>query len=476
MRSLVKACLLSLSLFQVGAATPPPKPANANELKMRIYQQIRNSSAFQSGQVGVYVQVLKTGRVVYSENALKPMIPASNLKVVTTAAAIDLLGPDFRYDTELRGGPADGNGVLHGNLYLRGQGDPTLCLPYVNPTSPWRFFAKNLRDKGITNVDGDLVGDDSAFDREYIGQGWFERYLLDSYAAPVGALSLNCNVVELTITSDGVKTEPNSPGFQYQRLYKAGSYDECWITRDRTSDVTVVRGSVAPGSVIKRTVTVGNPGTFTLGSFLNILKASNISISGKTRLVNLGNEVARSTSAPLIARYQSPRLKDIIAQVNKESDNVFAQHVFKTIGYKSRGQGTAANGESAVRDFLRKHNVDDTGLVMVDGSGLSTTDRITPRQLVGVVEIMWRHKHGQSYVDSLPTGGEGTLTSRLGGLTLRAKTGTLDEHSALTGYLVSAYGQTLGFSILVNNVPQTWSGVELEDKILHTLAAWDQPL
>jgi D-alanyl-D-alanine carboxypeptidase/D-alanyl-D-alanine-endopeptidase (penicillin-binding protein 4) len=475
MRSLISSCFLSLSLLGAATATPPPKPANANELKMRIYQQIHNSPAFRDGQVGVYVQVLKSGRVVYSENALKPMIPASNLKVVTTAAAIDLLGPDFRYSTELRGGPVD-HGSLRGNLYLKGQGDPTLCLPYVNPTGPWYFFAKQLKEKGISSVEGDLVGDDSAFDREYIGRGWFDRYLLDSYAAPVGALSLNCNVVELTITSDSVKTEPNSPGFQYQRLYKTGSYDECWVTRDRNSDVTVVRGSVAPGSVIKRTVTVGNPGTFTLGSFMNILKSSNITIGGKTRLIDVGNEVARSNAAPLIARYQSPRLKDIIAQVNKESDNVFAQHVFKTLGYKSRGQGTAANGEAAVRDFLRKNNVGDQGLVMVDGSGLSTLDRISPRQLVGVVEIMWRHRHGQAYVDSLPTGGEGTLTSRLGGLTLRAKTGTLDEHSALTGYLVSSYGQTLGFSILVNNVPQTWYGVELEDKILHTLAAWDQPL
>ena len=475
MHSLIKACLLTLPLTQLAAATPPPKPANANELKMRIYQQIHNSSAFQNGQVGVYVQVLKTGRVVYSENALKPMIPASNLKVVTTAAAIDLLGPDFRYYTELRGGASDGNGNLHGNLYLKGQGDPTLCLPYVEPTAPWKFFAKNLKDKGIATIDGDLVGDDSAFDREYIGQGWFDRYLLDSYAAPVGALSLNCNVVEMSITSDSVHTQPNSPGFQYQRLYKSGGYDECWLTRDRNSEVTVVRGSVSPGSVIRRTVTVGNPGTFTLGSFMTSLKSNGVAVKGKTRLIDLGHEVARCNSTPLIARYQSPRLKDIIAQVNKESDNVFAQHVFKTIGYKSRGQGTAANGEAAVRAFLRKHNVNDEGLTMVDGSGLSTIDRITPRQLVGVVEIMWRHKHGQSYVDSLPTGGEGTLTSRLGGLTLRAKTGTLNEHSALTGYLVSAYGQTLGFSILVNNVPQTWSGVELQDKILHTLAAWDQP-
>lgn len=471
----MKALALSFCLVQAVVATPPPKPANVNELKQRIYQIIRNSPASQRGNVGVYVQVLKTGRVVYSENALKPMIPASNLKVVTTAAAFDLLGPDYRYVTELRGGDPDAQGVLHGDLYLKGSGDPTMGFPYVSPTAPWKFFAKHLKEKGIRQVEGDLVGDDSAFDREYLGRGWFDRYLLDSYAAPISALSLNSNVVELTITSQGVRLDPPSSCFQLSKKYSDGGYEECWITRERDSEVTAVKGSVPSGSVIKRTVTVPNPGLFTLGSLATTLKSNGVSLKGRTRLIDLGGEVARCRSAPLIAQYKSPRLKDIAAQVNKESDNVFAGHVFKTLGERTRGQGTAQNAEAAVRDFLKKHGVDGEGLVMVDGSGLSTQDRITPRQLVGVMEIMWRHAHGQAFVDSLPTGGEGTLTSRLGGMVLRAKTGTLDEHSALTGYLVSSYGQTLGFSILVNNVEQTWLGVELEDKILHTLAAWDQP-
>ncbi|MBT9582742.1 D-alanyl-D-alanine carboxypeptidase/D-alanyl-D-alanine-endopeptidase [bacterium] len=474
MRSLLTTSALCLWLAAGVAATPPPKPANANELKQRIYQMIRNSPASQRGQVGVYVQVLKTGRVVYSENAIKPMIPASNLKVVTTATALDLLGPEYRYVTELRGGAPDAKGVLHGDLYLKGSGDPTMCLPYVSPTAPWKFFVKQLKEKGIRSIEGDLVGDDSAFDRQYIGQGWFDRYLLDSYAAPISALSLNSNVVELTITSQGVSLDPSSSGFQLQKQYSDGGYEECWITRERNSEVTVVKGTVPSGSVIKRTVTVPNPGIYTLGSLAGTLKNNGITVRGKSRLISLGGEVGRCRSTPLIAQYKSPRLKDIAAQVNKESDNVFAGHIFKTLGAHSRGQGTAANSEAAVRDFMREHGVSPDGLVMVDGSGLSTDNRISPRQLVGVVEIMWRHGYGQAFVDSLPTGGEGTLTSRLGGMVVRAKTGTLEEHSALTGYLVSAYGQTLGFSILVNNVDQTWLGVELEDKILHTLAAWDQ--
>lgn len=456
------------------AAAPLPKPANANELKQRIHQIVQNFSARHSGEVGVYMQVLKSGRVVYSHNALKPMIPASNLKVVTTAAALDSLGPDFRYYTELRGDSPDAQGVIQGNLYLRGQGDPTLCYPYVNPTAPWKFFAKQLQLKGIRSVRGDLVGDDSCFDREYLGEGWFERYLLDAYAAPVSGLSLNNNVVELTITSDSVRCDPPSSGFLFRRE-SSNAYD-CWITRPQGSEVTIIHGSVSPGTAIKRTVTLANPGLFTVGSLATTLKQSGLQIDGKSRLIDLQSEVARSKATPVIARYQSPKLKDIVAQVNKESDNVFAQHVFKTLGERKYGHGTAANGQLAVSDFLAKHNIDTRGLRMVDGSGLSVLNRINPRQLVGVVETMWRHPHGQAFVDSLPTGGEGTLESRLGGLTLRAKTGTLDRHSGLSGYLVSAYGQTVGFAILVNDLDATWSAVELQDRLIHTLAAWDQPL
>jgi serine-type D-Ala-D-Ala carboxypeptidase/endopeptidase (penicillin-binding protein 4) len=458
------------------AAAPTSKPANANQLKARLHQMIQNSISAHHGSVGVYVQVLKTGRVVYSENALKPMIPASNLKVVTTAVALDLLGPDFRYYTELRGGSPDGQGTVAGNLYLKGAGDPTWCLPYVSPTAPWKFFAKQLRERGVRRIEGDIVGDDTAFDREYLGRGWFDRYLLDSYAAPVSALSMNNNVVELVISSKGVRLDPPSTGFEYNKQLTEGGYEDVWVSRTPGSQTTFIKGSIPPGAVIRRGITVPNPGLFTVGSFASVLKSSGVSYSGRARLIQLQGEPAKCQASPLIARYQSPRLRDIIAQVNKESDNVFAQHVFKALGRHSRGYGTAANAEAAVRDFLRKRGVSEEGLVMVDGSGLSTQDRISPRQMVGVMDAMWRHPQGQVFVDSLPTGGEGTLTYRLPGLSLRAKTGTLDKHSGLSGYLVSSYGQTLGFSILVNDVQSTWAAVDLEDRILQQLAAWDQPL
>ncbi len=460
-------------LVAMPAAARGSEPASAAQLKQRLAKIV---ASLGSGKVGVYIKVLKTGRVVFNDNGATPMIPASNLKVVTTSVALDRLGPNFRYTTELVGPPASGNGVIHGDVYLKGAGDPTWCYPYTEPTGPLKFFAKQLKDQGVKEIAGDLVGDDSAFDREYIGQGWFDRYLMDSYAAPVSALSLNTNLCEVTVTSKGITLNPPSPALPILNKVTPGSSSDIWITRERGDERTVINGHISPGGVVKQTITVGSPSLFTVGCLGDALKKAGITIRGKMRLIERSGEAARVTRLKVYARYQSPKLSEIIAQVNKESDNVFAQHVFKTLGERFQGYGTAATGEAAVKFFMEHHGIDSAGLRMVDGSGLSTLNRISPRQLVGIIEAMWRHHRGQDFVDSLPGDGEGTLTYRLSGLTVRAKTGTLDGHSGLSGYVVSAYGQTIGFSILVNNVSATWSAVDLEDRIVRTLATWEAPL
>ncbi|CAN0427426.1 unnamed protein product, partial [Phaeothamnion confervicola] len=276
-------------------------------------------------------------------------------------------------------------------------------------------------------------GDDSAYDREGIGKGWFPRYLLDGYAAPVSALSMNNNVVEMTITSSGVTLFPKSSGFAMRNQAKPAGYTDLGITREPGSEMTFVVGKVSPGTVTKRGITIANPAMFVTGAFSHAVKAAGITVHGTARLINPYGEPAQSRSSKLLARYQSPKLTEIISQINRESDNVFAQHVFKALAHKSRGLGSADNGYQAVLDFFKKNGLNSDGLMMVDGCGLSTLDKISPRMLVGVLEAMWRHPKGQAFINSLPTGGEGTLSYRLSGLRVRAKTGTIDGCSALSG-------------------------------------------
>ncbi|MBI3927134.1 MAG: D-alanyl-D-alanine carboxypeptidase/D-alanyl-D-alanine-endopeptidase [Armatimonadetes bacterium] len=470
-RTLVLALLL-LSMI-AGSAWAEPSAA---ELKRKLAGVLREHRV-EGARVGVYIKVLKTGRVISNDGGSEPMIPASNLKVVTTAAALDYLGPTYRYQTELLGPRELKDGTLVGNLVLRGSGDPTFCYPYNEPaTEPLRQFVRVLREQGVRRVVGDVVADDSAFDRKFLGEGWFDRYILDSYAAPVSALSLNANLVALNISQKQIVLDPASQGVTVENRLTPSSYTDVWVERKRGDDRIVVRGTIAPGDVVQRSLTINNPALFTAGALRDILSKGGIEVRGGARTVQKNGEAAAFRQLKTYARYQSPPLLELINQVNRESDNFFAQHIFKTVGEKYKGLGTAENAQAAVEDFMRRNHVRCQGLRMVDGSGLSVLNRISPRQLVEVLEAAYTHRHGQEFIDSLPAGGEGTMSCRLNGLVVRAKTGTLDGHSALTGYVVSSYGQTIAFSILVNNVSGTWRAVELQDHVVRLLATWPEPL
>ena len=242
---------VSLGVLMFGRSVQAA-PASAKPLKLRLANLVKGSANLGTAKVGIYVEVLKTGRIVYSDNGDQPMIPASNLKLVTTAAALDCLGPDFRFETELRGKSPDAQGIIDGNLYLKGSGDPTWCYPYNQPDSALRFFAKQLRTLGAKKIQGDLVGDDSVFDREWIGRGWLERYLLDSYAAPVSGLSINNNVVELNISSQGIQTIPSSNGFPLDNRLRVGGGTDVGLTREPGQEVTRLVGSIGSGAAVRR--------------------------------------------------------------------------------------------------------------------------------------------------------------------------------------------------------------------------------
>lgn len=464
------------SLFLLLAPAWAQGNPSAKDFNRAAVDIIKNFESAHGAKVGVSTQVLKSGKVPLTYNGAKPFIPASNLKLVTTAVALETLGEGYRFETRLYGPGTSENGVAKGDLVLKGAGDPTFYPPYVkSATEPFVGMANALKRSGITRVDGHLIIDDSEFDRHFIANSYHDRYLLDSYAAPVGGLGVNRNVATVSVGPRGITVEPSSGSLQLVNDVKMGSYNEIWVERPRGTDKVIVHGVAQPGATVTTSLTVNDPVRFAGSTCYRTLERLGISFVGGWRTVEEGRP-ADLRGKILLAKHRSPRLKELVHQTNLESDNLLAQHIFRRLGASIVGYGTVQNSEAVVRDFFKRHSISDAGLKMVDGSGLSETNRIAPYQMVQVLKAMWKEKKGQAFIDSLPGPGEGTMSGRLGGAVVRAKTGTLNNHSGLSGYVVTAYGETVGFSILVNDLKETWPGVELQDRLVMLLASWDRPL
>lgn len=450
--------------------------ASGREFNAAAAKFVRDFETRYGAKVGVSTQVLKSGKVPFTYNGTQPMIPASNLKVVTTAVALDVLGSDFRFETRLFGPSASVEGVLNGDLVLKGGGDPSFFPPYVDsPTAPFASMATALKRNGVKRVTGDLIIDDSDFDRAFIPNSYHERYLLSSYAASVGGLGLNQNIVTLNVGTKGVTTDPPTGSLEFVNKVQEAGYDQIWAERPRGSDRVTLKGFARPGSTVQTTITVFDPVRFAGSVCYRVFTNSGIKLDGKWKTVPEG-QPASLAGKVMIARHSSPKLIELVQETNMRSDNHLAQHIFKRLGASKVGLGNVRNSEAVVKDYFKRNRISEVGFRMFDGSGLSEMNRIAPFQIVYLLKSMWDDPKGQEFIDSLPSPGEGTLKHRLGGAVVRAKTGTLNNHSGLSGYVVTAYGETVGFSILINNMDETWPAVEFQDQLVSMLARWDRPL
>ncbi len=455
------------------AYTEEERLRNIKELAAKIDRYVKNDPAWRKATVGMYIQTLD-GDVIYTKNPNLPMIPASNLKIVTTAAALCLLGRDYQFETSVWATPPDENGVIEGNLYIRGTGDPTFMEPFMkNPTAVFHKFARALKKRGVKVIKGDVVGDDSAFDREFLGRGWKVRYLLYDYAAPAGALSINGNCVRLIIYDGKVSMLPGNGYIQI--IYKPTSKSYVTVTRKLGTDRVTVRG-YSRGKVY-RNITVNNPSMFTTSVFARVLKVHGIKITGKVRLISSEDEGYQDRCQELVI-YKSVPLYKIVHQINTESDNICAQHLFKEIGYKVKGKGTCDNSEDAIKEWMEENGIDASGFAMADGNGLSVYNRISPHQLVEILVFMKNSPHWKDFWNSLPIAGKtGTLEERLYGIPCRAKTGGLKGHIALSGYVTTRAGQTVVFSFLTNRHHHWGDRIrQNEDYIVKLIASYNKKL
>jgi D-alanyl-D-alanine carboxypeptidase/D-alanyl-D-alanine-endopeptidase (penicillin-binding protein 4) len=359
------------------------------------------------GLTGAVALDLRTGRVIYARNAARSLEPASNEKLAVTFAALEQLGPSFRFQTEVVGsGVLDGH-VWRGDLVLRGQGDPTLT------TLGLRRLAAQLKTQGIRRVTGSIVGDESFFDTRRGVSGWRPSFY-DWESPPLSALSV---------------------------------------------DRGAVRGRL-----------VRQPALVAAQLFRKALVGRRISVAGGAR-----TGTAPEEGYPL-ALLESDPLGEIVRFMDYESDNFTAELLLKELGAVVRGRGTSAAGAAVVEETLDGAGVPLVGVRIVDGSGLSRSDRLTADALVAILRAAWADPALRPHlVRALPVAGiSGTLERRLERLPayghVRAKTGTTSVASALSGYVSDRYA----FAIVQNGHPVwSWEAREAQDRFVQALAAAD---
>ncbi|MBA3919050.1 MAG: D-alanyl-D-alanine carboxypeptidase/D-alanyl-D-alanine-endopeptidase [Gemmatimonas sp.] len=442
------------------------------------------SSRTRNGEWGALVVSITRGDTLFSRGADSKLVPASTMKLFTAAIALEKLGPEHTYSTDvLRDGPLSDAGVLSGNLVLRGDGDPSLSTRFVRggPGAAMSLLAQFTAGAGIKRVTGNLIADASAFESRRIPEGWLSRYAGAGYAAPFSALSLNENIVIVGVTAGssggGAKVflEPASTALTVTNTVRTVSGSGSRITARRVGDDrVVVSGTIgARAGTVKYQLVVGDPVTFTAGAFRAALEAQGVQVDGD---IIVGRTPA---SATVVTSLPSPPLARLISVMNRESINLLAEQIYRSAprGPSRLGEGSAQTAGATLQDFLVNEVGVPAGAVRAtDGSGLSVLDSVTPRALVELLAHAHRAPWGSAFHASLPVAGESELLRNRMRATpaqgnLHAKTGTTNDVIGLSGYVTAENGEILAFAFLYNGKDR-WHARETIDAMGPTMAAF----
>jgi serine-type D-Ala-D-Ala carboxypeptidase/endopeptidase (penicillin-binding protein 4) len=492
--------LLLLSVVIVSCTT---HPHNATPLPkhqfMRSAQQqaaykidtLLNHAPTDMGWWGVKVQYANTGEVFYERNAGKMFMPASNEKMYTTAAALCLLGPQYRYATDfVTNGEVDKNGVLDGDLIIKGSGDPSWS---------WRFYDKNydsvmvnfidsLKIQGIRQINGDIIGDDNIFDDQPLGYGWSWDDETYYYGAQISGLTYSENYIDYILTPDSVTMgnpviiEPH-PQTSYLNLrndlvtVSSDTATKWTYDRERGTNNAWFEGDyrIQKGET-EETITIHNPTLFTVHVLKERLQDAGIKVTGSP--VDGDDLVDSLDYAELhkIFTYYSHPMSDIISKVNRPSQNLIAEILQKTMGAEYGEEGSSREGRKVQMMFFDSLGMNIENLRLRDGSGLSRHNLVSPNTTVSLLEMMWAHPYRSYFMESLPLSGlTGTIRRRMIGTdaeqNVRAKTGTIGYVSSLSGYTWTNSGEPIMFSIMANHftIP-TYQVRGIQDQIANILS------
>jgi serine-type D-Ala-D-Ala carboxypeptidase/endopeptidase (penicillin-binding protein 4) len=441
-------------------------------------------SRTKSGEWGAMVVSVTRGDTLFAAGADSRLVPASTMKLFTTAIALDRLGPEYSFSTDvLRDGAVDAAGVLRGNLILRGDGDPSLSPRFVRggPDASMTLLAQVTAGAGIKRVTGDLIADASAFESRRIPDGWLSRYAGAAYAAPFSALSLNENIVIVDVAPGSaggaarVFLEPATAGLRITNTVRTVAGGGARISARRVGDdQVVVSGTIgARAGTARYQLVVGDPVTFTAGAFREALEAQGVRVDGTIRLART------PTNAMLVTGMPSPPLAKLISVMNRESINHLAEMLFRNAarGVDRQSIGSAETANATLQEFLtRRVGARADAVSASDGSGLSVLDRVTPRSVVQLLDHAHHASWGSAFHASLPVAGESELLRHRMRATpaqgnLHAKTGTTNDVLGLAGYVTAENGEILAFAFLYNG-RERWAARETIDAMGPTMAAF----
>lgn len=444
-------------------------PSCAPLQQRAAFEALFDTPALSSAQWGVAVSSLRTGEILYQREANREFVPASTMKLFTTAAALIRLGPDFRYTTALYTGGLLQDGTLQGNLVIRGSGDPSFSGRFSREGATGVFvqWADALQREGVREIDGDVVGDDTFFDGQYLGNGWSWDDETFGYAAQISGLSFYENSVDVEVSPG--EGEGSSavlrivPDTRYVTLLNrvitapAGESGSLHFFRSPGTNVVTVSGRIASGSpVLREMVSVHDPALFSATVLKEVLESKGIRVRGVPVGAGRKGVVPEYTAMRLIASHSSPPLHEIVRIANKWSKNLYAEQLFRTLGKVLGGEGSTARSSEVVKESLSRMGIDPGSVAVHDGSGFSRLNLVTPLHVLSLLGFMARHESFPYFYGSLAIAGvDGTLQRRMKGSEaegrVHAKTGYFRYVRALSGYVTSKGGDMKAFSLLLNN-------------------------
>jgi len=525
---MTRFCAVLVLLFAIAASAQSSRSQADSMALARRVETLLAAPELQKNLWGMQVVSLPEGKVLYQRNAEKLMQPASTTKLFTTAAALALIGADYKSQTTVEAAAApDSKGRIADDLILVGRGDPNLSarvLPFKDKTELQGSTTQALEDladqvvkSGVKQVDGDVIGDDTYYLWEY-PDGWTRDDLQWDYGAPVSALTVNDNSIFLDVAPGdkigdkaAIKLDPFSDYFQINNrvlTVASGAKTEIGIHRDPGSKLIELWGSIPIDAKTEgEELAVEDPAEFAAQIFRTLLVKRGISVLGRARARHIvasdepafpepggGAQAAQSCSGPncapapspigapahvVLAIYESRALFEDLRVINKVSQNLHAELALRLLGKVKANNGSIAGGLSVLKGFLAQAGIQPDEYFFRDASGLSRETLVTPAAFTKLLRYVYSQLWADKYLDTLPkSAADGSLRERLNHdhakEHVRAKTGLYEHVRTLSGYAQTASGTNVAFSIMANNTLEGRRAMETIDKIVEAIVE-DKP-